>query len=209
MTQKTGNSPVLGPTGQILSLQISEVKRWVAIAVLLTVVILGIYGIQSYRGWSSYEKTISLSARTATLSTILSRSEPPLADMASQLENDQQELEKLRQNFEYVTVDSLIAMLTGIASSSDVDLASITVADPKSDEINGLEYEIQQISVTAIGTTPEIFTFLEALDEPAPSAMVSSVQLAGVGSDSLAKINFHFYLSPTTVVDPEAEDGAN
>ena len=106
MTENTGTSTAPEPKGQILSIQISEVKPWVAIAVLLAVAILGIYAIQSYRGWSSWQRTESLTARIGNLTVILSKDEPPLADIANRLETDQRKLEELRQKFEYVSVDS-------------------------------------------------------------------------------------------------------
>ena len=207
MTENTGDSTASQPKKQLLSIQMSEVKPWVAVAVMLAVVILGIYAIQSYRGWSSWEKTESLASRTGNLTVILARDEPPLEDIANQTETSQRKLERLRQKFEYVSVDSLIAMLSTIASSSDVDLASITVSDPIADEIDGIKYEIQPIAVTALGSTQGIFGFLGSLDEPAPSAVVSSVQLAGMDAESVAKLSFHFYLSPEASVDEEAGDG--
>ena len=208
MTENTGTSTAPEPKGQILSIQISEVKPWVAIAVLLAVAILGIYAIQSYRGWSSWQRTESLTARTGNLTVILSKDEPPLADIANWLETDQRKLEELRQKFEYVSVDSLIGMLSAIASSSDVDLVSIAVSDATADEIDGVKYEVQPIAVTAFGNTQGIFSFLESLNEPAPSAVVSNVQLAGLDSDPVAKLSFQFYLSPETDLDEEMGDGA-
>ena len=86
MAETTGTSSDPTPTRQLLSVQISEVKKWVAIAVLLAVAILGIYGVQSYRGWSSWEKTESLTVRTNNLTTILSRDEPSLEDIANRLD---------------------------------------------------------------------------------------------------------------------------
>ena len=79
---------------------------------------------------------------------------------------------------------------------------------PAHDEGDGIRYQIQPIVVTALGSPRGIFSFLESLGEPAPSAVVSSIQLSGLDSASVAKLSIQFYLSPQSVLDTELEDGA-
>ena len=208
MTETTGTSTAPASNRKLVSIQMSEVKTWVAIAVLLAVVILAIFAVQSYRGWSSWEKTGSLTTRTDTLTSILSRDEPALDVISRQLDAGQRSLEQLRQEFDYASVDSMISILSTAASSAGVGLASITVSDAAPDEIDGIRYKIQPIAVTALGSPQGIFSFLALLSEPAPSAAVSSFQLAGLDSAAVAKLSIQFYLSPQPVLDGELEGGA-
>ena len=208
MAETTGITPGAAPWRQPISGQISKVKPWVAIAVLLAVAILGIYGFQAYRYWSSWEKTGSLTNRADTLTAILSRDEPSLEESANRLETSRRRLEQLRQEFDYGSIDDLISTLSTTAASTGVGLASITVPCPAPDEVDGIRYQIQPIVVTALGSPRGIFSFLESLGEPAPSAVVSSIQLSGLDSASVAKLSIQFYLSPQSVLDTELEDGA-
>ncbi|MCH7712110.1 MAG: hypothetical protein IIC99_00670 [Chloroflexi bacterium] len=212
MARSTGAAPATAPSRQTVSGQvsgqISRLKPWVAIALLLTAAILGIYGYQAFNYWTSWDKTGSLQAQTDTLTVILSRDEPALAEIAGRLDSGQQRLERLRREFDYESIDSMISMLSTTASAAGVGLASITVSDAVPEEIDGIRYQIQPIAVTALGSPQEIFRFLESLSGPAPSATVSSVQLSGLDSDSVSKLGFQFYLSPQAVVDGEAKDQA-
>lgn len=181
---------------------------WVAIAVLLAVGFLGIYAIQSYRYWTSWQNADSLAVRTDTLKVILSKDEPSLDEFASRLDNGQRTLEQLRHEFDHESVDSLISTLSTVASSAGVGLASMTVSNPAPEEIDGISYQIQPIVVSALGSPRQIFSFLESLIQVAPSAMVSSIQLSGLESSSVAKLSIHFYLSPQPASDGELEDEA-
>lgn len=169
---------------------------------------MGIYGYQGFHYWSSWDKTGSLTGRTDTLTAILSRDEPSLEEIAVRLDTGQRRLEQLRQEFNYASIDSLISMLSTTGSSAGVGLASMAVSHPAPQEINGIRYQVQPIAVTALGSPQEIFNFLEFLSEPAPSATVSSVQLSGLDSASVAKLSFRFFLSPQPVLDMEVEDEA-
>ena len=209
MAMTTSTAPDLPLWRQPVSGHIARLKPWVAIALLLTAAILGIYGYQAFEYWGSWNKTGSLTTRTDTLTVILSRDEPPLQEIAARLDTGHRRLEQLRQEFDYASIDRLIYMLSTTASSAGVGLASITVSDPSLGEIDGISYQIQPIAVTALGSPQEFFKFLASLNEPAPSAPVSSVQLSGMDSTSVAKLSFQFYLSPRPVPDGDVEAGAN
>ena len=206
MADTTGTAPGPAPWRQPVSGQIARVKPWVAIALLFMAAILGIYVYQGFNYWNSWEKTGALTARTDTLTVILSRDAPPLEEISNRLETGQRRLEQLRQEFDYASIDSMISMLSTTASSAGVGLASISVSDPAPGEIDGVRYQIQPIAVTALGSPQGIFRFMESLSMPAPSAVVSSVQLAGLDSASVAKLNVKFYLSPQPILDGELED---
>lgn len=203
-----GSAPRQEPDSGQTSGQLSQVKPWAAVAMLLTAVILVIYGYQAFNYWSSWSKTGSLTTRTDTLTRILSREEPSLEAIAGQLESSERQLEQLRQAFDYASVDSMISMLSTTASSVGVGLASISVSDPALDEIDGIRYQIQPITVTVLGSPPGIFSFLESFSEPAPSAVVSSFQIGGLDSDAVAKLSIKFYLSPQLILDGELDEGA-
>lgn len=212
MAKTTGAAPSPASRGQPVPAQIpgqiARLKPWVAVALLLAAVILAIYAYQAFHYLSSWDKTGSLTARTDTLATILSREEPALEEIEGRLDVGQQRLKQLRLEFDYASIDSLISMLSTAASSAGVGLASITVSAPAPEEIDGIRYQVQPIAVTALGSPQVIFSFLESLSGPAPSATVSSVQLSGLDSASVAKLGFRFYLSPQPVLDGEGEDGA-
>ncbi len=205
MADIIGSPQGTGTARRSTSMRISRVKPWVAIALLAGVVITGIYGFQGYRYFDAWERTASMTAQTNALMALLSRDEPPLGNSAIRLDAGQQKLGDLKRSFEYDSIDGLIATLSNTAARADVGLSSINVSDPAPKIVEGIRYNIQPITVTALGTPQGIFRFLETIGEPAPSAVVSSIQLSGLDSTSMAKLTFHFYLSPEPVADDEQE----
>ena len=196
------------PVSPQLAININRVKPWVAAALLLAVVVLGVYAFQTYRYWSSTDRSVVLTQRTDILTALLAREEPALAETAARLVAEQNRLEHLKGEFRYRANDGLITTLTTTAESNGIGLASITVADPAPEEIDGIRYQIQPIAVTALGSPEGITSFLESIGDLAPSATVCSIQLAGLDSTTVGKLRILFYLSPESIDDGEPEDPA-
>lgn len=189
-----------------LARPLPAVKPWIAAAAILAVTIISYYAFQGYRYWNSSEQASSLSGRIDSLSTILGRSGQSSQEAEQRLEESQERLGRLKKEFNFSSIDGLIAILSSTAEASGIGLASITVPDPSPDTLDGIKYRLQPIAVTVHGERSAIYGFLSALNQKVPVMTVSSIRMAGLEFNPGAKLRLIFYLSPELA--PASEDAA-
>ena len=132
-----------------------------------------------------------------------------LAREQADRECQRQRLEELSALFEYPHTDDLMTIVSDIAVSSGVAVASISAGSRKPEGIAGEAlYQLQPMDLTVEGETNDIYRFLRRLNGTVPVVSVEELNIGDLdrpGVTPKGQITLLFYLSPKEYVELEGQ----
>ena len=178
---------------------LSRVKPWIAVAVFLSVVLLGYYAFLGIRYLKDSDEVDSLAAQQEQLTTTLSRISSDQEALKVQGESRQQQFDDASSLFNYLESYYLVGILSDTAQESSIDLQRITVADERQETQGGIEYSTQPMSATIRGETLDIYRFLSLLQEKVPGTSIVNISMSSLEGLPLAQVQILFYLSAEAI----------
>ena len=96
--------------------------------------------------------------------------------------------------------------VSATARQTNVKVAAMSGGDPIYEQVGGLEYEIQGLTVTAEAPTQNLYHFLSRLSNRMPAMGVSEITIGNPGEKATAQVQLAFYLSPRPITEEEGAD---
>lgn len=177
----------------------SRIKPWIAAAALLAGLVLGYWGLLTFRHWHGSGDVEALNSRIEQLSETLQQTPSDYGDTAAELEVQQEHLELVRQSFGDAKSDQLIRTLSSIAADAGVNLMSIYTGDRSSEVLSGVRYEARGATLTVGGPLERIQSFLLYVHERMAPVSALSFHLTGIDAVPVAEVNLLLYLTPEVV----------
>ena len=187
-------------------LYLSKVKPWAVIAAICAMVLVGFYSLEGYRYWNAWSESTTMQSEIDRIQVKLSKISPEPETLAHNLEVKEQRLANLRRPFIHADVARLMGIVSKTSWDSGVDLSSISAGDPVFQDVDGLRYDTQVLTLTVQGDVHDIYRFLSALHQTVPVVAVPSISVANPGPASTSQIQLVFYLSPEQISDEEGAD---
>ena len=186
---------------------LSRIKPWAAIAGLFAAVLLGFYILQGLQYWEAWKESKDMTAEIDRITRKLDRGLPNTENATQNLAVQQERLAYLRSTFAYPDLARLIGLVSTTSWDTAVDLPSISAGDPQFEELDGIRYRTQNLTLTARGTVQDMYRFLTILHQKVKVVSTPNISLANIGStEATAQIHLVFYLSPQPISDEEGAD---
>ncbi len=147
-----------------------------------------------------------MTSQSQSITASLNQGLPQLKVVESGRQVHEQELTRLQGLFNYPDIGQLMGTISRAASENNVDLASIGAADPTPEQLGGMEYQAQGMTLNVAGPPEDLYRFLAQLHREVPIMGVSSVTMLNPGPEATAEFQLVFYLSPSPVPDGEGAD---
>ena len=188
-----------------LRLTLARITPWVAVAVVMAIAFAGYYSYVGVRHWNASQHVNELYGLIPVLSENIARSWSEAVGPKEPEQAAGDRHEDVRALFSYSKADDLVATLAAAAQEATVTLGRLVLEDRRTDSIDGIEYDLQPVSLSLQGDTSRILRFLSLIQEKVPIASVSSVKLAGLDTVPSANVQLLFYQSPRDASEDETE----
>lgn len=183
----------------LLGQRMLRVRPWVAFTVVLAVVLFGYYIMLGAQYWMATTQASSLSNDIQQSSGELKENLPGGKAPLSALELSQRRLEELRASFTYQHTEALMAAISTMAQETKVNLMSITSGDPQGKVVQGIDYQVQPVSVVLQGDPSNISRFLSGLHRKVPVTAVSDITLSLEEVPPRARLQLLFFVLAQSV----------
>ena len=185
----------------------SRIRPWAAVAGLCAAVLLGFYSLEALQYWNAWNDVRTMTSDIERISSKLERGVPSSDTIPQDQELAQQRLEYLQGLFQYPDVARLIGIVSTTSWDTGIDLPAITSADPTLNEMDGMEYGVQVLGLTARGSLPDIYRFLATLHQRVRVVSTPNISLSNPSSaEAAAQIQMNFYISPKPIVEKDGAD---
>ena len=185
-----------------------KAKPWAVIAALMAFVIVGFYTFEGWRYYQAWDQSNTMSRQITAITKKIDRGTPDVGQVSQNLELQEQRLAYFQGLFDYPDTGRLMGIVSETSWEENVDLPSISAADPIRKKVGSMEYITQSVTLNANGDIDNIYRFLAALQQRLQIVEYPNVSIANPGEEASAQIQLVFYLTPTVITDEE-EEGAN
>ncbi len=182
--------------------QLTKVKPWIALATVLGLGLLGYYGWLGMRYMGASEEVSTLESEIRTVSAALRRPAPDAEALQGELDLQDKRLSAVRGLSSNLHSDDLVGILAATARETDVFLSRIGVGDGGTEQLDGVQYHTQPMSLTlAAEDTRGIFQFLTSVQQKVPLTSVPTINITSSDEERAAQVLIVFFLSPQTKSD--------
>ena len=180
---------------RIVALGRPGVRSRVALVVVLTLALglLAYYGVLGVRYWRADSQVRTLSDQIVELVSELKLDPTDVGTTSPELEPDATNLDELGRVYVQVGADQRVGILSAAALQSRVEMVSVTSHLLQSEVEEGVEYSVQDMSITLRGERTDIYSYLALLQEQNPTLFVSDLRMTGLEGGSTAQIELTFY----------------
>ncbi len=182
--------------------QLAKVKPWIALAAVLGLALLGYYGWLGMKYMGASEEVSTLESEIRTVSAALRRPAPDAETLQAELDLQDKRLSAVRSLSSNLHSDDLVGILAATARETDVFLSRIGVGDGATEQLDGVQYQTQPMSLTLAGEgTRDIFQFLTSVQQKVPLTSVPTINITSADAGRAAQVQIAFFLSPQTKSD--------
>jgi len=182
--------------------QLAKVKPWIALAAVLGLALLGYYGWLGMKYMGASEEVSTLESEIRTVSAALRRPAPDAETLQAELDLQDKRLSAVRSLSSNLHSDDLVGILAATARETDVFLSRIGVGDGATEQLDGVQYQTQPMSLTLAGEgTRDIFQFLTSVQRKVPLTSVPKIDITSSDEERAAQVLIVFFLSPQTKSD--------
>ena len=182
--------------------QLAKVKPWIALATVLGLGLLGYYGWLGMTYMGASEEVSTLVSEIRTVSAALRRPAPDAEALQAELDLQDKRLSAVRGLSSNLHSDDLVGILAATARETDVFLSRIGVGDGGTEQLDGVQYQTQPMSLTLAGEdTRDIFQFLTSVQQKVPLTSVPTINITSSDEERAAQVTIVFFLSPQTKSD--------
>lgn len=186
---------------------LSRIRPWAAVAMLGAIVLLAFYTFQALQYWEAWNDTKTMNQDIERISRKLDKGVPRSENVSEKLASFQERRQYLRSLYHYPDTAGLMGIISSTSWDAGVDLPSISAGDPTLQNIDGMKYRVQPLSLTMRGTTPDIYRFLSTLHQKVKVLSVPGVNISSPGAEeTTAQVQLNFYLSPEPITGEEGAD---
>ena len=123
---------------------------------------------------------------------------PDIDGMRSQQESRARAVEDLRATFDHGDVSELMAIVSNMAREASVGLVSMVVGGSQAETVGGIEYRLQPMTITLVGSSEEMTGFFSALHRELPIFSVADLSISSPGRGSTGQARLLLYTLPGT-----------
>lgn len=182
-----------------------RIKPWAAVALALGLALVSYYAVRGVQFLNYGADQEVLAADVSRLSHIVGRTTTDVELLQADLETSQQKLEATCAAYSCQHPDHLVALVADTARDAGVSLDGVKVAGTVMETVGDVQYELQPLDLWVGGSLTEVFSFLDLLNQRAPTAKITELNLGGLQEEPAAQIQVVFYLSPQYVTGEEAK----
>ena len=179
-----------------LAKNLSRVRPWAAVAMIVVAGLLAYDVHLGLRYWDLSGQASDLSARARQLRASIGGEPPHGAALADTLAEQDLRRGELGAQFIGPGTDVLVRMLFTAARDAGVDLRSISIGTVTTEMLEDGEYMARPTALALRGETASIYRFLSSIRRRTPAVSVTSIRVAGVGTSPSANLQLQFYMAP-------------